>query len=182
METKHILGFLAVIIVVVAGAAILTTRTTESVLAAKYDMAGFAQCLKDKGATFYGAFWCPHCGKTKQLFGPDAVSKLPYVECSTPDGKGQLAICKDKAVESYPTWEFANGKRLNGELSESEVASAGKMTLGDIATASGCSVMALDGTEAIMPNMSAATPVATSTPASATTTKATSSTTTSKAR
>ncbi len=80
----------------------------------KYD--GFAQCLKDQGAVFYGAFWCPHCQAQKKLFGSSA-RLLPYVECSTVDGKGQVQACIDKGVKSYPTWDFADGSRLNGEIS-----------------------------------------------------------------
>ncbi len=76
---------------------------------------GFAQCLGEKGATFYGAFWCPHCQIQKKLFGKSA-KKLPYVECSTPDGKGRLPVCIEKKIEGYPTWEFADGSRLNGEV------------------------------------------------------------------
>ena len=79
----------------------------------KYDE--FATCLGDKGAVFYGAFWCPHCQNTKKLFGSSA-KLLPYVECSTADGTGQLQICKDKDISGYPTWKFADGSRLNGEL------------------------------------------------------------------
>ena len=44
----------------------------------------FAKCLGDKGAIFYGAFWCPHCQAQKALFGKSA-KLLPYIECSTPD-------------------------------------------------------------------------------------------------
>lgn len=76
----------------------------------------FAQCLGEKGATFYGAFWCPHCQAQKTLFGRSA-KKLPYVECSEPDGKGQLQVCTDKDVQSYPTWIFADGSRVSGEQS-----------------------------------------------------------------
>lgn len=79
----------------------------------KYD--GFAQCLKDKGAIFYGAFWCPHCQKQKAMFG-NSKKYLPYVECSTPDGKGQTQICIEKEVKSYPTWMFADGSRETGEV------------------------------------------------------------------
>ena len=81
----------------------------------------FAQCLKDKGVTFYGAFWCPHCQATKAMFG-NSAKLLPYVECSTPDGKGQLQICKDKGVTSYPMWTFANSTTtLNGERTLQEL-------------------------------------------------------------
>lgn len=76
---------------------------------------GFAQCLKDKGATFFGAFWCPHCQNQKALFG-NSAKLLPYIECSTPDAQGQLQICKDKKITGYPTWEFADGSRSTGEI------------------------------------------------------------------
>ena len=75
----------------------------------------FAQCVADSGATFYGAFWCPHCQAQKALFGRSA-RLLPYVECSTPDGQGQLQVCIDKEVQSYPTWDFPNDNRLTGEV------------------------------------------------------------------
>jgi len=85
----------------------------------KYD--DFARCLGEKGATFYGAFWCPHCGEQKQLFGKSA-KLLPYVECSTSDGKGQTAICISKNIESYPTWEFADGSRMTAVMSIRQLA------------------------------------------------------------
>lgn len=74
----------------------------------------FATCLGEKGATFYGAFWCPHCQAQKQMFGK-SKDKLPYMECSTPDGQGQLAVCTDAGVTNYPTWVFADGTRVSGE-------------------------------------------------------------------
>ncbi len=79
----------------------------------KYD--AFAQCLTDKGAVFYGAFWCPHCQAQKKMFGSSA-KLLPYVECSTLDGKSQLPACKEKGISSYPTWTFADGTKMTGEV------------------------------------------------------------------
>ncbi|MFA6520393.1 MAG: hypothetical protein WCT44_02165 [Candidatus Paceibacterota bacterium] len=79
----------------------------------KYDE--FATCLKDKGAVFYGAYWCPHCQSQKKLFG-SSQKLIPYVECSTANGQGQLPVCTDKKIEGYPTWEFADGSRMNGEI------------------------------------------------------------------
>jgi len=86
----------------------------------KYDT--LAQCIADSGAKFYGAFWCPHCQAQKALFGKSA-NKLPYVECSEPNGKGQLQVCTDAKIDGYPTWEFADGTRLNGERSFEELSS-----------------------------------------------------------
>lgn len=81
----------------------------------------FADCLKENGAAFYGTFWCPHCQNQKALFGKSA-KRLPYIECSTPDGRGQTAVCKDKKIDSYPTWEFKDGSLLNGEIPLKELA------------------------------------------------------------
>jgi thiol-disulfide isomerase/thioredoxin len=75
----------------------------------------FAQCLDEKGATFYGAFWCPHCQRQKAMFRSSA-KLLPYVECSTPNGKEQTPLCIEKNITGYPTWEFADGTRLSGEV------------------------------------------------------------------
>ncbi|MBI4272517.1 hypothetical protein HY621_01545 [Candidatus Uhrbacteria bacterium] len=88
----------------------------------------FARCLKDKGATFYGAFWCPHCQNQKKMFGKSA-KLLPYVECSTADGKGQLPACTEKKIDGYPTWEFADSSRESGEVSLEKLAEKTGCTL-----------------------------------------------------
>jgi hypothetical protein len=82
---------------------------------------GFAECLRDKHAVFYGAFWCPHCQQQKALFGA-AQRRLPYVECSTPDGRDELPFCLSKGIHEYPTWEFADGSREIEVLSLSRLA------------------------------------------------------------
>jgi thiol-disulfide isomerase/thioredoxin len=78
----------------------------------QYD--SFAQCINNTGTKFYGAFWCPHCQAAKAMFGKSA-KKLPYIECSTADGKGRLPICVEKEIKGYPTWIFPDGSRLSGE-------------------------------------------------------------------
>ena len=76
----------------------------------------FATCIKDSGASYYGAFWCPNCKNQEALFGRSA-KLLPRVECSTPDGKGQLPVCQEAKIEGYPTWQFADGTRVSGTQS-----------------------------------------------------------------
>jgi thiol-disulfide isomerase/thioredoxin len=76
-----------------------------------------ASCLKEKGVLFYGASWCPHCQKQKQMFGVFA-EKLPYIECASTDPKNpQQEVCAKANIESYPTWRFPNGEELKGEVS-----------------------------------------------------------------
>ncbi len=82
----------------------------------------FAQCIKDSGAEFYGAFWCPHCQAQKALLENSAKIADVYVECSTPDMKGQTQVCIEKGVTGYPTWDFADGSRANGEQTLEELA------------------------------------------------------------
>lgn len=111
MKNKQPLWIVFVAVAIIAAGTIIVAASNKTA-----PLDGFASCLKDKGATFYGAFWCPHCQNQKKLFGKSA-KKLSYVECSEPNGKGQLQVCADKKIEGYPTWEFADGSRESGELS-----------------------------------------------------------------
>jgi len=104
-------------VIVVAGGLILGVKSMKqadvSSFPGQYDT--FAQCLKDSGATFYGAFWCPHCQDQKKDFG-SSDRLLPYVECSTVDEKGQTAVCKEKGIISYPTWIFKDTSQVSGKV------------------------------------------------------------------
>ena len=114
MKNKQITIFFSIIIILVFGSVLtfMPRDKTDRTISGKYD--DFAICLKEKGAVFYGAFWCSHCNNQKILFG-SSKDLMPYVECSTPDMQ-QNEICKDKKIEGYPTWEFADGSRLTGEV------------------------------------------------------------------
>lgn len=91
----------------------------EATTPGKYD--ALAQCIADSGAKFYGAFWCPHCQNQKKMFGK-SEKLLPYIECSTANGQEQLQVCTDASINGYPTWEFADSSRLNGEISLEQLA------------------------------------------------------------
>ncbi len=108
---KNAIIFIVIAVVLVVGYIYLNKEQR-----APGQLDSFAQCLKDKGAIFYGAFWCPHCQNEKGFFGSSA-RLLPYVECSTPDGNAQLPVCIQKKIQSYPTWEFSDGTRETGEVS-----------------------------------------------------------------
>ena len=72
----------------------------------------FATCLKDKGSTFYGASWSSFSEDLKKSFGSSA-KLLSYVECSN-SNYIQNQVCIDKNINTFPTWEFADGSRLSG--------------------------------------------------------------------
>ena len=88
----------------------------------------FATCLKDSGTKFYGTFWCPHCQNQKAMFGSSA-KLLPYIECSTPDGKDQLQVCTEAGVTGYPTWMFPDGSVKTGEVPLETLSEATKCPL-----------------------------------------------------
>jgi len=115
---KQILIVIGVLVVVLAMAIFFGKKESAP---SQYD--SFATCIKDSGASFYGAFWCQHCREQKAMFGRSA-KLLPYIECSTPDGQSQTAICKEKGISSYPTWIFANGEKGNGTLQLANLASS----------------------------------------------------------
>ena len=109
-EKKYLIagGLILLVLVALSGLAVISK---DAVAKGEYDT--FASCLAERGAKFYGAFWCPNCAAQKELFGASA-KKLPYVECSPPNRKGQYAVCRDAGITRYPTWEFADGTRVAG--------------------------------------------------------------------
>lgn len=81
-----------------------------------------AEHLKSTGATLYTSFTCPHCCNQKQMFGKEALSSVPNVECN-PGGKDAKAeVCKQefqtaaqqlKQEVGFPTWKI-NGTYYSG--------------------------------------------------------------------
>ena len=125
-NVKIFISVIGILILGVVGMVVLRSNEGKTSTPGKYDV--LAQCLKDKGAVFYGAFWCPHCQNTKKSFG-NAAQYLNYVECSTPDSKGQTQACIDAGIKGYPTWEFPDGSRLEGEIPMATLAEKSMCTL-----------------------------------------------------
>ena len=88
--------------------------TDQAIALAKY--------LDSSGASMYGAYWCPHCSRQKELFGKEAWKYISYTECAPKGYKSQYASCLSKEVEGYPTWKFANGKEQSGEMELVDIA------------------------------------------------------------
>lgn len=76
----------------------------------------FAQCLRQKGVVMYGAYWCSHCQNQKRLFG-ESFKYINYIECTQ-----EVKKCEEKQIKSYPTWEFADGSKIGGEMSFTSLA------------------------------------------------------------
>lgn len=93
--------------------------------AGPYD--AFAQCLTEKEAVMYGAYWCPHCANQKKMFG-SSFKYVTYVECDPKGKDAKPELCILKGVDSYPQWE------IEGKLYE------GETPLGELARLSDCSL------------------------------------------
>ena len=104
-----IVGTVIALVILFPVAIVVNYYTTPG----KYDQ--FAACLTEKGATYYGAFWCPNCQNQKAMFGKSAKA-LNYIECSTPDRQSTQA-CLDAEITKYPTWRFADGTEVTGTQS-----------------------------------------------------------------
>ena len=102
MQNNKILWIGSLIVIVFIAWIALSGSTSDSTPS---PLDAFAQCLTDKGLKYYGAFWCPNCAKQNALFGK-SKKFVNYTECSTPDGQGQLQVCKDAKIMNYPTWEI----------------------------------------------------------------------------
>jgi glutaredoxin len=133
-------GVIVVVIVLGLGSLLLVSNKPG-----KYD--ALAMCIKNQGVTFYGAFWCPHCQRTKALFGSSA-KYLPYVECSNPDGKTQTQVCIDHKIQTYPTWVRADGSTITGEHTITEWAAFAGCTLdGQPTTPTAAATSTTEGTQ-----------------------------------
>lgn len=115
---KFIIFIAALILAVVALGILIGPRISGQPQSEnKYgNLEEFTKCVANSGAKLYGTFWCPHCKNQKEAFG-EAKEYLPYIECSTEDGQGQLEICAKEGIDGYPTWKFADGTELAGEQS-----------------------------------------------------------------
>ena len=116
MKDEGVLAAVSILLILAAGLLLFPGPAVNHP-----ELATLASCLKTSGVAFYGAFWCPYCQKQKALFG-DAASLLPYVECSTADGRGQTPVCIAKGIRKYPTWVFPDGTRVIARLSPQALA------------------------------------------------------------
>jgi len=76
-------------------------------------MDAFARCLGEKGARMYGLYSCPHCAEQKEMFG-SSEQYLPYIECGIKGSHNLNPACTDAKVQHFPTWQFADGTRVEG--------------------------------------------------------------------
>jgi hypothetical protein len=120
---KALIGVVATLLVVVGGG-YLWWRDAKT--PGKYD--DFAKCLGEKGMTFYGAYWCPHCVEQKKRFGKSA-KYLPYVECAVPGSNDLVPACKEKNITGFPTWIGPGDKRTDGEIELATLAEMSGCTL-----------------------------------------------------
>ncbi len=86
-----------------------------------------AEHLTKVDAKMYGAYWCPHCHDQKQLFGQQALSKVPYIECDPNGPNAQPDLCKAAKIEGFPTWKIKD-KSLSGTQSLTELAKVSAYT------------------------------------------------------
>ena len=118
------LFFTGAIVAIVTLTGTLGVYASQSKISAQANsFAGrLAQHLTVTNAKMYGAYWCSHCLNQKSKFG-EAKKLIPYIECDAKGENPQTALCQEKGIKGFPTWEI-NGKMLSGERSLDELADA----------------------------------------------------------
>ena len=95
------------------------TRLGEALRNSTDEQQSLSDHLRQQGALFYGAWWCPACFQQKNLFGEEAGNRLPYVECDKDDAGRER--CAAAEIRAYPTWEMEGKARLEGVQSLEEL-------------------------------------------------------------
>ena len=75
----------------------------------------FAKCISAKQARMYGLYWCTHCAEQKEMFG-SSFQYIPYIECGIKGSRAEEPVCLQAGVKDVPTWQFADGTRMQGAL------------------------------------------------------------------
>ncbi len=119
-ENKIIIWGTVIVIILVTVLSFMGTKKAPE--PGKYD--AFTQCLTQKGAVMYGAYWCPHCQANKAALG-DSVQYINYVECTE-----QTQLCTDKGIQGFPTWIVGTSTRIEGFVEG--------QTLQQLSDATGC--------------------------------------------
>lgn len=86
------------------------------------DLVALAEALADAQVKFYGAAWCPVCTAQKELF-EDGAQLLPFIEVTNPD-RTLNSVGQSNNIDTFPTWVFADGTRLEGLQSLKVLAAA----------------------------------------------------------
>lgn len=106
-----VIGVLVVILLVpIIGYFSFTAFVTKPTGPGEFD--GFAQCLTESGAVFYGAYWCHFCEQQKDMFG-SSMKFVNYVECDPRGKNAQPELCAENNIRGYPTW-IIDGKSYTG--------------------------------------------------------------------
>jgi hypothetical protein len=128
-----------ILIISVAGFFIIRGRSDST----PNPKTALAQCLADKGATFYGAYWCPHCNNQKLAFGSRASKKLPYVECAL--FPSEVSSTASRVLKEYKAGTYAGGyKQELDTLSKSITDHAALVAAGTAQTTDAPAISSID--------------------------------------
>ncbi|MGL5080523.1 MAG: vitamin K epoxide reductase family protein [Microcoleaceae cyanobacterium] len=98
-------GLIVGMVTLVSTLAIYAPIENASANASNSAQVALAEHLTGAGAKMYGAYWCSHCKTQKELFGAEAVEKMPYIECDPNGENPQPDLCTAANIKGYPTWE-----------------------------------------------------------------------------
>ncbi len=135
MQNNSFKIIIVILVIVVLAIVVVLAKNTDpqEVVTLTPELEAFNNCLADSGAKFYGAIWCPHCAEQKEILGYTKFQTPPtYIECSPVQGAPLLAECQAAGIQSFPTWDFADGSRQTGTMSIDMLSAKTSCELGDL--------------------------------------------------
>ncbi len=109
-----------------------TPSLGQALKASTPEQIALADHLRQQGVIFYGAYWCTHCFRQKNLFGQQAGDRLLYVECAKDQAGADK--CTAAKVEAYPTWVHGAERREGMQSLEELAVWSGFMGFGNSAS------------------------------------------------
>src|SRR3989338_4344165 len=92
---------------------LITPQTVHAQSETTVEPGKLARCLSENRFSMYGRGGCSACALEKSYFG-ESFAQVRYVECDlTPENR---AVCDQKGITAYPTWEDAAGKQYKGAI------------------------------------------------------------------
>jgi len=112
--------YIPIIILAVVVISIIFFKPSGESVTGEFD--DFVNCLAEKDAKFYGAYWCGHCNTQKELFhdSEDLIKEKVYIECADDAINNEREKCIEAGITAYPTW-IINGEKSTGTKSISQL-------------------------------------------------------------
>ena len=98
----------------------LALALSSSAQSTSVDPSALSNCLASSGMKFYTAWWCPYCKQQLKTLREAGVT-TEIIACYPEGGMQKNALCTERGVKQFPTWESGTGERALGAMTLTEL-------------------------------------------------------------